>query len=406
MTDTPHGLSMTQISRAIGLSRIVLIVGLVFLHYDLFPNSLAIPFEGLDVHEHRFVTWLNSTILFFFFSAVPLLSMVSGWLFFSFMAEDAWPSIFRRMRRRFTSLYLPLVVWNLGYLALIYTAFHFNPHASVFSHANRFNIDFFTADWKNYADSIFAISDNSPIAFQFWFVRDLFLTALISPLYWILLSRAPWLGAAALCAIWISGWDMVIFVRSDVPFFFYLGALIHQKRLPLTVPLKVAISAAVIFIMLAGLRALAPYVVDFSQHVYPFWLNAATRLMRLLGVVGCWGIIYRLAQTKRGATLANLGGVAFFLHSAHWPLLGIIKSVVWKFMPGDSDAWMMVHYFISVSITVFIGAGGGLALAKFAPRCFALMNGGRLLGQTRNAEPQTATAVSVPETAPAMPAAV
>lgn len=385
---TPHGLSMTQISHAIGLARIVLIVGLVFLHYGTFPNSTTAPFEGLDVHEHRFITWFNSAVVYFFFSSVPLLSMVSGWLFFSFMKEkgDAWAAIFRRIRRRFTSLYMPLVVWNLGYLAIFYAAYRYNPNASIFIHYSRLGMDFTVAGWKDYVNAIFGVTGD-PFAFQFWFVRDLFVTTLISPLFWFLLQRAPWTGAVILGTIWLTvlgEWNLVIFERPDVPLFFYLGALVHQKHLSLEVPMRTTIGAFVVFVMLACLRALAPYVADFTDHVYPDWILVVTRLLRLFGVVGCWGIIYRVAQTKRGIALSSYGGLAFFLHSAHWPLLAVVRAAVSHFVPVDTDALMMVHYFLSVIITVSIGLILGLFLAKKIPSVFALMNGGRLLGQPKS----------------------
>lgn len=73
------------LSRTIDLSRLALIVGLVFLHYGTFPNFRASPFGGMSVTEHEVATFINSFALFFFFSAVPVLSMISGWLFFSFI---------------------------------------------------------------------------------------------------------------------------------------------------------------------------------------------------------------------------------------------------------------------------------------------------------------------------------
>ncbi|UTA55615.1 hypothetical protein L3D22_07380 [Lysobacter soli] len=75
-------LSAQELSRTINLARISLIVGLVFLHYQTYPNSTASPFDGIDQAHHPWATYINSFVLFFFFSAVPLLSMISGWLFF------------------------------------------------------------------------------------------------------------------------------------------------------------------------------------------------------------------------------------------------------------------------------------------------------------------------------------
>src|SRR3569832_324359 len=103
-----QSLTQQQISRAIGLSRIVLIVGLVFLHYGTFPNSARSPFLGMDVSDHAVATWVNAAVLFFFFSTVPLLSMISGWLFFNFKTEEPKQALKRRIKKRFFSLYVPL----------------------------------------------------------------------------------------------------------------------------------------------------------------------------------------------------------------------------------------------------------------------------------------------------------
>jgi len=361
----------------------MLIIGLVFLHYGVFPNSSANPFQGLGIHEHRFATWLNSAILFFFFSAVPLLSMISGWLFFAFSPEDARLALRQRIYRRFTSLYLPLVVWNAAYLGALYVIFLANPNAAAFTNMNRLHMNFSSYGWWQYFNAIFAVS-GEPLAFQFWFVRDLFVTTLVSPVLWLMLRHRPWAGAMLLCVIWLSGWNMAIFIRSDVPFFFYMGALVRQERIPLTLPLTVTVGLIVLYVTLAGLRALAPYVVVPVNGLEPFWLDAVTRLMRIIGVLGCWGVLYRWAQTDWGGRIGAYGGLAFFLHSAHWPLLGVVRVVIWRIIPGDDDFWMLVHYFASVSITIIIGLWCGIVLASIAPQVFAMMNGGRLLGQVKD----------------------
>ncbi|HXV26367.1 MAG TPA: hypothetical protein VED46_19200, partial [Alphaproteobacteria bacterium] len=65
-------ISARELSQTIGFARITLIVGLVFLHYESFPNSRVSPFRGFDPLEHQVATFVNSFVLFFFFSVVPL----------------------------------------------------------------------------------------------------------------------------------------------------------------------------------------------------------------------------------------------------------------------------------------------------------------------------------------------
>ena len=64
---TPR-LSKAQLSQIISFSRITLIVGLVFLHYEKFPNSRITPFRGMDTEAFQVATFVNSFVLFFFFS--------------------------------------------------------------------------------------------------------------------------------------------------------------------------------------------------------------------------------------------------------------------------------------------------------------------------------------------------
>jgi len=373
-----HGLSQPEISRAISFARIMLIVGLVCVHFENFPNSAASPIAGLDIHNHPFATWVDATIRLIFYTVVPLLSMISGWLFFSFTG-DAWATIKKRMRKRFISLYLPLLGWNAFYLAATYTLWKFHPDYPLF---DILNIKFATANLHNYIDAVTGAT-HRPIGFQFWFVRDLFVTAICSPVLWLMIRRVPYYGAAALLLAWLCNSHLIIFHRPDVVFFFYMGALVRQKQLRITIPLPVVIGLTGFYLSWAGLRALAPYVFEFNGYIGPEWLDVLTRAMRIVGVMGCWGLMYRVAQTKTGGkTGANFGGVAFFLHAAHWPLLAILKIELWPLLPAQTDFWMILYYFCCIGLTVTIGTGLGLTLAYKLPRVFAAMNGGRLLEQT------------------------
>ena len=362
-----------HLSRTIDLSRIALIVGLVFLHYGRYPNFKANPFDGMSVGEFEVATFVNSFVLFFFFSAVPLLSLISGWLFFSFLdesADDPAASLFSRIRRRFSSLYVPLVTWNflyLGALLALYTAF---PNHSLF---DTLNIDFDTADLAQYFNAVFAI-DRSPLAFQFWFIRDLFVAILLSPVLWVLIKRAPYVAAAVFFTVWLVNYDTRIFLRPDVPFFFFLGGLIRSSRTDVGVGARATIILCSIYVLLVTARALAPYLIDESTAL----LAAYTRLMRLIGALACWGLFLRLAGTELGISLTRWGPFAFFLYAAHFPLMAEVKLLLWNLLPAVNDFWMVAHYLTSVVLTVILCLGTAVLLARCVPGLFGVLNGGRV----------------------------
>jgi succinoglycan biosynthesis protein ExoH len=366
---TPR-LTKAQLSQIISFSRITLIVGLVFLHYEKFPNSRITPFRGMDIEAFQAATFVNSFVLFFFFAVVPLLSMISGWLFFSFL-NNATSELASRMARRFKSLYLPLVLWNLAYLAILGSVYQLNSGSPILQ---DINLDFTAAGPFEYFNAVFAVTDR-PLGFQFWFVRDLFVSVLVAPLLFLMLTRAPLVGAVILGAGWLVGFDFWIFLRSDVVFFFYIGGLLRMYKAPLEISSRMTICLLLAYAALVALRTAAPYAMEDPQSAL---MDVFTRGMRLIGVLACWGVFQKMALTGLGAWVARFGGFAFFLHAAHFPLLAAVKLLLWDLVPVENQFWMLVHYAISVLVTVAIGIGFGMALARLAPRQFAFLNGGRL----------------------------
>lgn len=376
---TPKPLAKEHLSRTISLARIVLIVGLVFLHYQTYPNSDASPFDGLDPANHPVATFINSFVLFFFFSAVPLLSMLSGWLFFSTMGgRDV---LLAKIRHRVRTLYVPLVGWNLIFLAALALLYLSVPDHPLFA---EINLRFQDASPWDFVNAVFALTHH-PVGYQFWFVRDLFVTVLVSPLLALLLQRLPYVGLFVLGAAWLVGHDLWIFFRTDVAFFFYLGGLIAMRRIGLRIAPGPTIVLMLLYLFLVGLRAWAPAFVDMVDQ-RPEWLTGATRAMRLVGVAACWGTFLWLAQTRPGERMARFGGLAFFLFAMHFPMLAAIKWMLWPWVPAHTDAWMLIHYTGSVAITIALGLTAGQLMSRYLPRGFALMNGGRVL--ERSAAPR------------------
>lgn len=367
-------LSAQELSRTINLARISLIIGLVFLHYQTYPNSTASPFDGIDMAHHPWATYINSFVLFFFFSAVPLLSMISGWLFFSAMTGQGADTLLSKIRHRLRTLYVPLVLWNLLFLIALALLHWRAPQHPLFS---QLNLKFDAATGWDYLNSVFALTAH-PIGYQFWFVRDLFVTVLVSPLLLVLLRQLPYLSLLALGAAWLVGHDLWIFFRTDVVFFFYLGGLIGLRRIALNVAPGPALALMGLYLVLVALRAWAPAVIDMVER-RPEWLTGGTRAMRLIGVAACWGMLLWFARTRLGTRMAGYGGLAFFLFSMHFPLLAAIKWLLWPWIPVQTDAWMLVHYISSVTVTIGWGLGAGIVLSRYLPGFFALMNGGRAL---------------------------
>jgi succinoglycan biosynthesis protein ExoH len=117
-----------NLRQQIDILRFVLVFGLVFLHYGKFPGYTYNPWEGMIHTDHPVATFTNAYFYFFFLSSVPLLSAISGYLFF----RDADYSIsffLKRYRSRTRSVLLPMISWNALSLMVAATVLFIYPNS-------------------------------------------------------------------------------------------------------------------------------------------------------------------------------------------------------------------------------------------------------------------------------------
>lgn len=357
----------------INFLRFSLVVGLVFLHYGAFPGTNLKPWDGISLDHYPVASSVNSFFYFFFLSSVPVLSAISGYLFFK---ETDYSAAFylRRYRSRVKSILLPMISWNA--LALVIAA----AVLLAFPNSDRLiSYDPFNLRWKDLVNALVGLTRH-PVHFQFWFLHDLLLTVLCAPLLGIAIRRLPWLGLAAVFAIWITNWNFWgVFFRADVLFFFFIGAMaqIQKWEIDRLVPSSAAPWILAAFACLVGLRVLAPLFVPLDQPWSPALISVWNDSLRLLGLIAMWGIAPLLVETSVGRLFARIGVLAFFLHAIHWPMNQAIKKAVDSLYHGSSDVALLVNLVVTTALSVLFAIGIAWVLNAVAPAVLNHLSGGR-----------------------------
>ena len=145
------------LSETIGVLRFPLMVCVVLIH-TIIPNQA----------KHLFVDWFDSYVIESFVRiAVPLFFFISGFLFFYgvnvFGKSEYWYKLKKRVKR----LLVPYLLWGVFAILVKYIFFLFGENCAYL--------------FDGYFKCIYYVLWN-PISYQLWFVRDLFLVVLISPL--------------------------------------------------------------------------------------------------------------------------------------------------------------------------------------------------------------------------------
>ena len=360
-----------EASRQIEFLRMFLVIGITFIHYgSLIGHDLG-PWSGYVGQENGLAVFVSSFILYLALCGVPTLSAISGFLFFRGTSPSGPSFIKRRLKRRAQSLFVPLLIWNGLILAIAMILFSLVPDEKL---VLLLEFDPRDAAWFDYINKWIGITKH-PIVYPMWFVRDLCLTAFLSPLLWVLARKAWLVGVLILGGSWLLDHDLWIFFRTDIPFFFFLGMLVAIKDLPTTLPKTMASRLFAVYLVLVAIRVLLPSVLGAE---WDFHLDVGTRLLRLLGVVAIWTATPLILHTAFARAVSRWSPFAFFVHCGHFPMISAIKyAVLPVFLPQDNSLYLLLHLFLGVGLTLALLFVGGSVLHYLAPKLLYILSGSR-----------------------------
>jgi succinoglycan biosynthesis protein ExoH len=344
-----------NVSSRINLMRIVLISGIVFVHVPYDP--LNSPFLG----NNGLIDWLRVFLGDSLFRVgVPCLSAISGYLLFR-RGLDGF-SYGKTMRTKAATVLVPFLLWNLAFLAFVFVAqssgigFGYLP-------------DVVNATPREWATFAFAL-EGWPINLPLYFLRDLLLCLVLSPVLGYLVMRYPRATLLVFFAYAVLPVPNGIFLKKSILFGFSVGIAVALHKVDLKAVDRHA--AAIVAAVLGGALLLSVGLYQFGPE-FPLWLDMLRAVIALSGIVGSWALSGLLIRTRTGERLAKGGGLSFWIFCAHYPLL-IAMWMVWNRMGVDH----YVLFYIAASLLVFALLVPSHALVQRSlPALHGLLTGNR-----------------------------
>lgn len=277
-------------------------------------------------------------------SSVSLLSVVSGYFVVASLRKaGAAQLIVSKLR----TLVVPLVAWNLAMLGLL-TAY-----------------GLLTGKWQDMPEfSLMGLSNallaltQWPLDVPLWFLRDLFICCVLSPVLYVGLKRFPLPTIALLVVYTLFGEGLLILQRPQLLLFFGLGmwARIAGTDVPaldrlsrwLTVGL---VAMAAIFLTIRIDRILLSEMDDTLR------LTLDT-LLRVTMAGGFWLLTGTIRNTRLAALCTRLEPYAFFLFCSHAILFNFSGIVFRRLFGNYGDALFPITFFSLPVIAVFCAVIG------------------------------------------------
>lgn len=317
------------------------------------------------------------------FMAVPCFFLMSGYLFFRGLEDWDWKAYGRKLRSRVHTLLIPYLIFNLLCIAAPLAGVDNparNPDAlpvfGWFWDSVTYNAG--AENWLGFSLQLF-YPENVPL----WYVRDLMLMCVISPLVFVAVRRVPALVLPVLALLFVlgigNGWRGF---SNSALLFFSLGGFFAVRRIDLPlwaymrrgvlIPAALALWVAVVWL------AEAPFVQQFQQL---FYLAASFATLSLA---------YALSVREPSPLALRLSESSFFVYALHmvtfgsFSMLGGIDSLLASLLSAGTSAFgAWCYMFIAPAAVASACFLLFMLLRRLCPPVLAVLTGGRLNGSRR-----------------------
>ncbi len=343
--------------------RFPLIVLVVYLH----NGSGTVRFANAGIVERSSSPMLDYFVAFLSDGvarvAVPLFFLMAGYLFFRGV-EWSRSAYTTKLRSRLRSLLIPYLFWNVLLFVAVWLAQRSPAMATYFGGSHLGDLASFGT-----VDAILGIT-KSPISYQFWFIRDLMVLVVATPLIY-LTAVGRWTGIAfalVLLALWVAdAWPIPI-PAIEATCFFYLGCWAAIGRRDIFLFDKIWLPALTLSVAMFAVR--------------PFFADSVSSRPLLCGGIIC-GLVAALAISDFAArnahlnrSLSWLATASFFLFAVHEPILTASRKLLARFISSSELAGAAGYLLLPLAIAVF-----GVVCYRIGmlvlPRLTSTVTGGR-----------------------------
>lgn len=342
-------------------------------------NALRFPLAALVVFIHTYnaawrgaeshvINWLGNvlsrTLPTF---AVPLFFAISGYLFFLNQPTYSWKGYVEKLHRRFYTLLIPYVCWNV--IAFVLYALKDVSAGQSLHLPPALNLLWGCTPVGSESVNILGwnvMAGTAPIQEPLWFVRDLMVIMLCSPLLYALLRRLKWVGLALVAIVYYAGlWPNLGGMTFIGVWFFSLGAWFGLKKYDVgSVLARYWPICIVCFFISFGLLLSKGSELPVLQHIYV-----------LSAIVASVAVVYNVSE--RWPRDYKWSKASFFIYAAHNIVLLPLTTALAARVTHQSAIVQGVAFMSCPLIAIAICVVGYAVLQHWLPRTAWVVTGSK-----------------------------
>jgi len=371
-------------SKTIAWLRFPLAVAVVFIHNWGQPSDIeysqlhTLPVTGMDLYNYIRICFSHVIT----HAAVPIFYLFSGYLYF----VNGGGHYINRIKKKTTTLFIPYILWNIIALICIVMfmlggiiikgnqfdnilhLFEENGWCKLFWNYNQWGFD--KTNWLGFMQPV----NSGPINLPLWFLRDLFIVVLLTPLIELLLKYCRQYGVYILALCYISRcWFDIPGFSITALFFFTAGAYLSLNGKSLTTEFS-----RIKYWL---------YTISFILFIVMMWYDGSNTtfgnnlysLFVLSMVVSVINISSTLIQKEKVSINKWLSNSSFFIFAFHTILI-VPKTIgfICGFITTDDNPFIMIaKYFTTGILTVILSLLVYKFMQKHMPKTLRILMGNR-----------------------------
>lgn len=352
--------SEEEIYKFMDFLKFAMIIWVLFIHnyYDINEET---KYTTFNVINELFSNVLSRI-------AVPVFFFISGYLFF-FNVDFTSNIYLNKLKNRVRSLLVPYLFWNSLFI-IFYFIIGKISFLSKWINGTDFSLSYvIKCFWCQYSDENLMY----PICYQFWFIRDLMVIILLSPIIYFLVKNCR-LFVLVVVLFWFFDYSIPYLglrgLSSVCLCFFSLGSYfsLNRKNSFLNDITKVKILSLILYPIVIIVDFVSK---DFSYNTYIHNLGI---LIGILFYFNLFKVLFDKYQLLRRASFSSLSFLIFAIHEP-W-ILSKLKIVYIK-LPHN-EFYFVLCYFINILIVISLSYLLFKLLKKNTPLLLSFITGGRM----------------------------
>lgn len=362
-------------SQALDLLRFPLAVIIVADHVF---NSSAITEMGGNISIDNFVIFkwvLRFVDGFMRYQSVPIYYFISGFVFFLGVKEFTESVYFKKLKNRFHSLFIPYIIWNTVALLML-VLFSMPMFSSLYSNGEFMPSlhGFLSCYWafdKSYLFKTASLGITSPVNVPLWFLRNLMIVVLCTPILYKLLKWFKYYFVIAVGLLWIGNafldFDPMDFTSSF--FFFSWGAYMSISSKDMIKYFGRFFSASMILYPVLSIS----YMV--MMHFAPQYAFIVKQANIIAGLLFAYNSAVWLLKNNRCKVNQFLASSSFFIYVTHILICSKLLKIMLYILKPQTDMTILAVYVAALLFTLAILLTTFWFMKRYTPNLLRVVTG-------------------------------